>query len=800
MKNPLSPPHWSRCLVAAVVFLAVPGVGRADSLGLAPSDIREFFVTPATPATFHWHSDKPLADNVDFVVRDYVDTIVSTGKAAVANGDVAVDATLPQGYYTISFPSTGQSFGVESLPPSSGDRDPFFCMDAGLTWLELRRPLREPLVEILQRTGVSMVRERFSWGQVEPKPGIYDLETARYCDEMRQTYARHGIKVLDLLSGAPAWTEPVKGNPFPMNVALAGKGALGLAAKWSPYWGALEVWNEPNQGATVPADQYLPIVKAVSQGFDRDGIKPLVGGGVFGEFNRAYVAQALSNGLASSSDFISFHDYADATFLEGEIGDYRALLKAVGRESMPLWITECGWPGTSGVPRPTSDEDEASALQIAMKAVEAKACGVARYFPFVYTAYDEPPKSFGMIGRDVTPLRAMAAYAQTVRALSGKRYVGDLRMNDSSIKRARVFGDGTTAVAVLCTVTAKSVPVNLPFSAQRIEGADGRALAGGEAGLTITDGVAYAFAPEGEVRRFTNRDTRSARLSAIAPRELRRVSSPIVLQPVIGSADSVPSAVGYTITPELGRDVPISIRVNNLAPGPRTVELTVAYDGGKQKLKAAVAGNSREMAGCAVNLSRAFAKSETATVTVTANDRNILPVVLTFALQRELTEYLARYPASQQIDVADLSHWQANASTNTLMQMSATPDSHWQLSATFGPGSTWVYPKLTSSVDLARASGFLVRARLVGNGHAYFLLDEPNGSIYNISDILPADGQWHTRYLPFDLFSALGAAPADPNGRLDRDQVKVLQLGTSGSTGEMTLEVSDLYAVCGAAR
>ena len=116
---------------------------------------------------------------------------------------------------------------------------------------------------------------------------------------------------------------------------------------------------------------------------------------------------------------------------------------------MPLWITECGRPWSRGPDRPPIAEDQTSALDIVMKGVEARACGVARYFPFVYPFYEENSNNFGMTDRRGTPLRSLAAYAQMIRVLANQRYLGDLRQNEPGISRARVFGDDHQTIAVL---------------------------------------------------------------------------------------------------------------------------------------------------------------------------------------------------------------------------------------------------------------------------------------------------------------------------------------------------------------
>ncbi len=121
------------------------------------------------------------------------------------------------------------------------------------------------------------------------------------------------------------------------------------------------------------------------------------------------------------------------------------------------------WPGA----RPPFDQDALSACEISAMGVEAMAGGVARIFPFVYVYYEEGAKNFGMMGREATPLRSMAAYAQAIRVLSGKQYLGDVQSLGAPVKLARVFGTDPAGecVAILYTgVVDSQATVAFPFS------------------------------------------------------------------------------------------------------------------------------------------------------------------------------------------------------------------------------------------------------------------------------------------------------------------------------------------------
>lgn len=81
------------------------------------------------------------------------------------------------------------------------------------------------------------------------------------------------------------------------------------------------------------------------------------------------------------------------------------------------------------------------------RAIEFRALGAEKFFPFTGKDDRGGERSFGMLDRNDAPLRSMAAYAYLPRALAHREYVGDLKID--GVMRSRVFTDGRDAVACL---------------------------------------------------------------------------------------------------------------------------------------------------------------------------------------------------------------------------------------------------------------------------------------------------------------------------------------------------------------
>ena len=158
--------------------LAYSAETGAVTAGLEPVDLTMFFVTPNQQSTLRWQAKTPgAAGQVPYVISDYSGQKLKEGKTKLEPcSTVTVNHVFPRGYFEISFPQAGQTFGIVALEPYAGPADPFFCMDSALSWLEKHPEKRAALVKILKRCGVAMSRERLSLGAVNPDKGRWNWE------------------------------------------------------------------------------------------------------------------------------------------------------------------------------------------------------------------------------------------------------------------------------------------------------------------------------------------------------------------------------------------------------------------------------------------------------------------------------------------------------------------------------------------------------------------------------------------------------------------------------------------------
>ncbi len=795
-------------LCTLVILLLAQNVIAAS---LTPASVGQFFVRPNETAVLRWRVDGgDLAGRIGYTFRDNWGNPLQSGEATVSGKTVELSVRPGQGFHEVEFPSLRQAFGVVALPARAGVKDDFFAIDSALSWLVRDDALRQGMIQALSRSGIGMSRERLSWARVQPADGQWQWETPQRYETVRKLYAQQGVQVLEMFHDAPAWLGRVGKYPSDLNAAVRAWNEQ--SRRWRHVWGALEVWNEPDIsfGDFLPADQYAALAEAVSYSLAIGRVgRPLVGG-AFAHNDRRYLDSAARNGLLDHVDVISFHTYGRAVQMEPLVENYRSWLQTHGHPSMPLWITECGRPWKRGPERPARDDDALSALDITMKGVEARACGIARYFPFVYPYYDENTNNFGMMDRRGVPLRSMAAYVRLVGVLAGKSYLGDLKCGDAAVRRARAFGDGKDTVVVLYTgKPGASVVVQLPLPARRVEGIDGRPLAivGGK--TPVPDGLSYLWIDGKSLPEHLKTDTLAMRLSSMARPSLpcRPEPSAVVLRFQFDPALMAAKSEGYALKEQKTYSrVPVGVRVFNLGKRVQEVALKLVMPGEARLVEGAavrplrILPESSAEAVWIADLSSPLGEWGTASLRVTAEGEQagrVAPRVLELLGEVSLSRIVQRDPGAVVLPIHDLKRWKPGISGNGRMSMENTAEAAWRLHCSFTEGDRWVYPsfRLPESLDTGRFSALALRVRCQKPATVRVFLWEGDRGVGYLTPgpAVAADGQWHTAIVRFSDLTASQVNAPDPNGRLDLKQVHRIAIGMNAQSAENVLDVSDVY-------
>ncbi len=214
--------------------------------------------------------------------------------------------------------------------------------------------------------GITVLRQGFVWGRMEPTPGEFDFALT---DRFVLAAARHDIDVMPILIGEPPWaTSRPTGNQAraiypPADMQDFGRFAAAIVRRygaagslWSEHPSVaprpisiIQIWNEPNTPAywanAPQARAYatmLTVAAAAIRAADPQvhvlaaGLPPSAGAIT----PRAYLASLGRLGAFAAVDAVALHPYAG-----NPAGVIRQLdrARAVIPPDMPVWVTEFGW-------------------------------------------------------------------------------------------------------------------------------------------------------------------------------------------------------------------------------------------------------------------------------------------------------------------------------------------------------------------------------------------------------------------------------------------------------------------------
>ncbi|MBS1370313.1 MAG: hypothetical protein HPZ91_10200 [Lentisphaeria bacterium] len=500
------------------------------------------------------------------------------GESAIREGKLAVELALPSGFYELRFPKLGQVFGISVLPPHTGAADSFFAIE-GL--MEGRSPgVYESCLALLVRHGILHNREWTNFAALNREENSYDDRNDRF---YRAAGAR-GVKSIFAFRDFPGWTDRIMvGSRSVAPGKLVGVDSS-IARMLDSRKAGLEGFHILNEYdlIDIPAEANLPSVKLAA--WAARGREITLAGAAFCKGSTPSMRESIAGGMLDFIDVFCFHTYGEPEAMVPLVQAYRDDMKTHPKGQMPIWITESGKPWKRGLTRavatahggplnnlrPQVEEDLHSALWIVMKAVEAKACGIARYYPFVMQFFQENDNNFGMLDYYGTPLRSMHAYAFASNLLSGLEYRGDLKRNPDGLLPTRVFSDGSRAVAVF--YAGKDVSGRRTVSLDGLPEGRGYGIDGAELGtdggaLSFRGGMAYwSFPADGLAPGMLTAETRPMKLLEAAKgyRPAERRHTPLIYRCDFRRSKAGLSSSGY----HLPADGKLHFTVSNLSDRP----------------------------------------------------------------------------------------------------------------------------------------------------------------------------------------------------------------------------------------
>jgi len=450
------------------------------------------------------------------------------------------------------------------------------------------------LANLAALAGVSWVRDRLRWREIQPLSGALKPPPTTY-DSSADAHREAGLQLLQVFHDTPPWAqgEPNTGGQFAPDLRHVYELGRKLAVRFKGRVAAWEPWNEANV-ATFGAhtvDQMCSWQKAAWLGFKAGDPDVIVGWNVTAAVpTPAHTEGVLANETWPYYDTYNIHTY-DWSHAYADLWK-PAREAAAGR---PIWITEAdrGTPHLKNPPWYDQSPrlERLKAEWMAQSYASSLFAGAQRHFHFILGNYQEANRiQFGLLRLDLTPRPAYVALAAVGRCLASAKVLGRWQPGQHvQVYAFRARPDGRERDVLVAwadkevdwdgrgTTTADwKLPTHLKV--QEVVDYLGRSR-GTSFPAPLTSAPVSVFLPSGQ----------AASLPLEAPPKLAPpragAASPVVLQltlprSAVTKVEDLPWSEGYAYQAKPGQTLDFKLHVHNFATNTTAGVLQVARQPG----------------------------------------------------------------------------------------------------------------------------------------------------------------------------------------------------------------------------
>jgi len=407
--------------------------------------------------------------------------------------------------------------------------------------------------------GVSGVRDRLTWGEVEPVPGEFRAAT-RYDDSARILRGA-GLEVLQVYHGTPGWALSLQldadkaGKRFPRDLRDPFRFCRAMAGRFKGTIHAWEPWNEAN----IPGfgghliDEMVALQKASYLGFKAGDPSLTVCWNVYAGSGSALHAQGVIDGGGwPYYDTYNNHTYSDVEKYVNEFATARQ--GACGR---PIWLSECGihvrWDGERG--ELPEAEEVRQARFVPKSYATSLFAGVSKHYFFILGNYCEGQIQFGLLRHDLTPRRGYLALAAVGRLMAGAQPLGRMTNSVARVYAFRARPDGAARDVVVAWANKGSTAADMlrGTAVEAVYDGYGRSLRDGLPS-ELTEAPFFAVLPQGAGERFA-----VEKPLRVAPAPAALAPSPVVMQAMVPQVQSRLDIQAYEVGLGTSQSVPVAL-------------------------------------------------------------------------------------------------------------------------------------------------------------------------------------------------------------------------------------------------
>jgi hypothetical protein len=500
---------------------------------------------------------------IDYDGKPIADGTVEDGKARL--GRLAV------GYYELRQGKLTAAIGVLAPPRSPIASSPI-AVDVAMSWFYPTAEEKAAAARLCKMAGVTWVRDRMTWGEIEPSRGHFAPAT-RY-DEAARLQSEAGLRVLQVQHNTPAWAGRRSKN-FPEDLRDVYRFLQHLAGRWKGRVQAFEPWNEADidmfGGHT--GSEMAALQKAGYLGIKAGNPQAIACLNVFAIARPDTLDDLAANVAWPYFDTCNLHHYIRPDDYPAWYGAFRRI--SAGR---PLWVTEFSqpvqWSGDAKAQEPTAGDQRLQACRVPIVFATSLHEGPTEAFYFLFPHYVEGKTQFGIVHRDLTPRPAYLALAAAGRLLANAQPLGKWKLSDPQARgflfRARP--DGQEAEVLVSWSTERQTELHLPVAPTAVIDHLGRGLTSKGLNLRLGPAPVYVLLPPGTGRQLT--------LTAPPPMPPRQEAkpSPVIFQAAWPRNHVLLEKSAYRVA--AGEETAVSLFAYNFSNAPLAGRLTLVAPSG----------------------------------------------------------------------------------------------------------------------------------------------------------------------------------------------------------------------------
>lgn len=711
------------------------------------------------------------------------------------SGKLDFGKMLP-GFYEAISGDTRLPFVVLIDPARRVKGDSKAVADNAMSWLVSPADFTD-MARLLKLSGISWVRERLSWGEVEKEKGKYTW--GKYQDSANALH-KQGIKVYQISHDNPAWSrKDGVTNAAPDDLRDVFNYAKAAAQQFKGKVFAWEFWNEPDISFfKYPSGECAALQKAAYLGIksankDMKVLGPSMA--MTGVFEWALV----DNDLGSYMDVWNYHVYANPEEYMTRADHFREVL-AKHSINLPMWVTEAGDPYAEGPDGVLSGGALTHQARFVSRAISyGIAAGVEKHFYFVFPYYREGTRGWGFFGPgNKYPYPGLAAISNATYALGQAKYLGTVQ-SPAAGDRIMAFdrGNGTTCITAW-QVTDKHAEMALPINWSQVK--DARDYLGrpmkpgtGRVKLTLGDGAAFFILKskglkltyiKPAVKTWTAEENNKPSILNIVPR--------LVYSMPITNPGAMKAEDGYTVN--TNNKVELTAEVYNFGNRQFDGEIQVSSPGSSAPvlpslIKCSVAPGAVFRVPISVGPRLGGDSYEVQAQVCCGNSRSSKAIVKLLP-DPDLMPQISGY----NIQSNSPEDWEPNISPPGTMKIESDPVSGVKFAFNFAPNTDkWAYPHTVKreTMDLSgyNAIQFEYKTDSQDRGDVRVMLVEESEAFY-VSATVICSAEWRPATV---LFKSM--YPFQPDQKLDLDKIARIRIGTNSLTDTFTLSVRNIRAV-----